>query len=122
VDALSTTLAALSDPTRRAMLERLTAGPASVNELAAPFQMSQQAVSKHLAYLERACLIEKQRQGRQHLCRLLPAPIKEVVGWAERYRRFWEGGFDRLGELLREMEPQTVKEKESRDVRKKRKP
>jgi DNA-binding transcriptional ArsR family regulator len=120
VDALSTTLAALSDPTRRAMLERLTAGPASVNELAAPFQMSQQAVSKHVAYLERACLIEKQRQGRQHLCRLRPAPIREVVDWAARYRQFWEGGFDRLGELLREIEPETVK-KERRNVPKKRK-
>ena len=104
VDALSTTLAALSDPTRRSILSRLAAGPASVGQLAGPFRMSQQAVSKHLAYLERARLVEKRRQGRSHVCTLRPAPFKEVADWVEHYRIFWEEGFDRLEKYLRDVE------------------
>lgn len=104
MDSLSTTLAALSDPTRRAILARLSAGPATVGELADPFHISQQAVSKHLAYLERARLVEKRQEGRSHVCTLRPAPFKEVADWVEYYRNFWEQTLDRLGEYLRTME------------------
>src|SRR5205814_3681037 len=79
VDHLSSTFAALSDPTRRSIVDRLTAGPATVMELAAPFSISQQAISKHLAYLENACLIEKQRDGRQNFCAIKPDTIREVA-------------------------------------------
>jgi DNA-binding transcriptional ArsR family regulator len=104
VDSLSTTLSALSDPTRRAILARLSAGPATVGELADPFHMSQQAVSKHLAYLERAHLVDKRRDGRSHVCTLSPAPFKEVADWVGYYRNFWEQTLDRLGEYLRTIE------------------
>jgi DNA-binding transcriptional ArsR family regulator len=103
VDTLSTTFMALSDPTRRSILGRLALGPASVNELAAPFAMSQQAISKHLAYLERARLIDKQRHGRQHLCILNPAPFDGVTGWVEECRKFWAHSFERLDAVLQEM-------------------
>jgi DNA-binding transcriptional ArsR family regulator len=109
VDTLSTTLSALSDPTRRAILARLSTAPASVGELAEPFQMSQQAVSKHLAYLERARLVEKRRQGRSHVCTLRPAPFKEVADWVEYYRNFWDQTLDRLGEYLQMMEAKEKK-------------
>ena len=75
-----------------------------MGELAGPFQMSQQAVSKHLAYLERARLVDKRRAGRSHVCTLRPAPFKEVAEWVEYYRNFWEQTLDRLGEYLRAME------------------
>jgi len=104
VDSLSATLSALSDPTRRSILARLSAGPATVGELAEPFQISQQAVSKHLAYLQRARLVDKRRAGRRHVCTLRPAPFKEVAEWVEHYRNFWEQTLDRLGEYLRTME------------------
>ena len=97
------TFAALSDPTRRAIIERLTSGPATVNELAEPFAISQQAVSKHLAYLENAQLIERQWQGRQNYCALKPETIREVAEWADGYRSFWEKSFQRLDTLLAEM-------------------
>ena len=100
VDSLSTTLAALSDPTRRAILVRLKAGPASVTELSEPFGVSQQAISKHLAYLERAELIRTRREGRQQIRELNPAPIREVADWAEEYRSYWEGAFSRLRVLV----------------------
>jgi DNA-binding transcriptional ArsR family regulator len=100
VDTLSLALAALSDPTRRAILERLRAGPASVMDLREPFGVSQQAISKHLAYLERANLVRTRRVGRQQIRELNPTPIREVVDWAEEYRRYWEGAFNRLGDLL----------------------
>src|SRR6185295_4879000 len=83
VDYLSTTFAALSDPTRRLIIDRLTSGPASVAELAAPFPISQQAVSKHLAYLENAFLIERQRDGRRNFCALRPETIRAVAEWAD---------------------------------------
>lgn len=117
VDALSTTLAALCDPTRRSILARLAQGPASVNQLSAPFKISQQAVSKHLAYLEKARLIEKQREGRQNFCTLRPAPFKEVADWVEQYRRFWEESFDRLDDLLRDLKQERSK-KEKKHARK----
>ncbi len=100
VDTLSVTLAALSDPTRRAILARLRAGPASVMDLREPFGVSQQAISKHLAYLERANLVRTRRVGRQQIRELNPAPIREVVDWTDEYRRYWEGAFNRLGDLL----------------------
>jgi DNA-binding transcriptional ArsR family regulator len=108
VDTLSVTLAALADPTRRAILARLKTGPAYVAELAQPFRMSQQAVSKHLAYLQRAELVRNRREGRKHICELAPGPLREVADWAEDYRRHWESAFGRLHELLerRADEPQ----------------
>jgi DNA-binding transcriptional ArsR family regulator len=109
VDSLSATLAALSDPTRRSILARLAGGPATVGELAGPFPMSQQAVSKHLAYLERARLVEKRRQGRRHVCTLRPVPLKEVADWVEHYRAFWEERFDRLEKYLLDSESKESK-------------
>jgi DNA-binding transcriptional ArsR family regulator len=103
VDKLGTTFAALSDPTRRWIVDRLTSGPATVTELAAPFDISQQAVSKHLAYLENAHLIERLRDGRRNFCALRPDAIREVAQWAQGYRRFWEKNFQRLDVLLEEM-------------------
>ena len=100
---LDLTFAALSDPTRRSIVDRLTRGPATVNELAAPFSMSQQAVSKHIAYLEMAHLIERQWQGRQNFCALKPEAIREVAKWAEGFRTCWEKNFQRLDVLLAEM-------------------
>jgi len=100
VDSLSLTLAALSDPTRRAILARLKAGPASVTELSEPYGVSQQAISKHLACLERANLVQTRRDGRQQIRELNPAPIREVAEWAEEYRRYWLGAFTRLRALL----------------------
>ena len=108
VDRLSTSFVALSDPTRRLILERLARGAASVNELAEPFHVSQQAISKHLAYLERAELIEKRQQGRQRLCALRPQALDEVVAWAQKCREFWEESFDQLEALVKE---QQAKEK-----------
>lgn len=103
MNRLNFTFAALSDPTRRAILDRLTHGPATANQLAAPFAISQQAVSKHLAYLEMACLIERQWKGRQNFCALRPDTIREVADWAEGYRICWEKNFQRLDALLAEM-------------------
>ena len=103
VDNLSATFAALSDPTRRSIVDRLTAGPATVHELAAPFSISQQAISKHLAYLENARLIERQRDGRQNFCALNPSAIREVAKWADGYRHCWEKRFQRLDVLLEEI-------------------
>src|SRR5688572_4849627 len=95
-DALSTTFAALADPTRRAILARLVAGECTVSELAAPFAMSLPAVSKHLRVLELAGLIAKSRAAQWRPCRLQAAPIKDVADWADRYRDLWEGRLDRL--------------------------
>ena len=102
VDELSTTFAALAHPTRRAILDRLTAGEATVNELAAPFPISVQAVSKHVAVLERAGLVERGRSAQLRPSRLSPAPLQEAATWFEDYRRFWEGGFDRMDRRLRD--------------------
>jgi DNA-binding transcriptional ArsR family regulator len=103
-DRLSITFAALADPTRRAILARLSQGEATVTELAAPFDISLPAISKHLKVLERAGLIERGREAQWRPCRLQAAPLKEVEGWVEQYRRFWEESFDRLGEYLRELQ------------------
>lgn len=103
-DNLSTTFAALADPTRRAILARLSSGEASVTELAAPFGLSLPAVSKHLKVLERAGLIARRRQAQWRPCRLEPGPLKDVAEWLEHYHRFWEESFDRLDDYLREIQ------------------
>jgi DNA-binding transcriptional ArsR family regulator len=103
-DQLSRTFAALSDPTRRAILARLADGEATVTELAAPFEMSLPAVSKHLKVLERAGLIARGREAQWRPCRLEAAPLEDAADWLERYRLFWEGSFDRLDDHLREIQ------------------
>src|SRR6201992_1365848 len=103
-DALSSTFAALADPTRRAILARLTVGETSVTDLAKPFNMSMPAVSKHLKVLERAGLIARGRSAQWRPCRLDAGPLKEIAGWIEEYRRFWEQSFDRLDDYLREIQ------------------
>ena len=103
-DALSSTFAALADPTRRAILARLTLGETSVTDLAKPFNMSMPAVSKHLKVLERAGLIARGRSAQWRPCRLDAGPLKEIAGWIEEYRRFWEQSFDRLDDYLREIQ------------------
>src|SRR5512139_1569652 len=95
-DQLSSTFAALADPTRRAIIARLAGGEASVTELAAPFEMTMPAISKHLKVLERAGLITRGRAAQRRPCRLKAERLKDVDEWVERYRRFWEESFDRL--------------------------
>ena len=108
-DHLSSTFAALADPTRRAILTRLATGETSVNELARPFAISLPAVSKHLKVLERAGLIARSREAQWRPCRLEAARLKEVDNWLERYRRFWEESFDRLDEYLRKLQAKEKK-------------
>jgi DNA-binding transcriptional ArsR family regulator len=103
-DELTRTFAALADPTRRAILDRLAEGDATVNELAEPFPISLQAVSKHLKVLERAGLITRGRAGQLRPSRLQGAALQDAVAWLESYRRFWSRGFDRLDERLQEAE------------------
>jgi DNA-binding transcriptional ArsR family regulator len=103
-DVLSLTFQALADPTRRAILARLARGEATVNELAEPFPITLQAVSKHLKVLERAGLITQTRSAQWRPCRLRAEPLGDADEWLERYRRFWEQSFDRLEEHLREMQ------------------
>jgi len=100
---LDSTFAALADPTRRAILARLAASEASVNELAEPFAMSQPAISKHLKVLERAGLISRGRDAQRRPCRIEAAPLAAANQWLERYRELWERSFMRLDELLEEM-------------------
>ncbi|MGH2963694.1 MAG: ArsR/SmtB family transcription factor [Solirubrobacterales bacterium] len=100
-DRLSSTFAALGDPTRRAILARLARGEATVNELAEPFPITVQAVSKHLKVLEHAGLITRGRTAQLRPSRLRGAPLKEAAEWLEHYRTFWEGSFDRMEERLR---------------------
>ncbi|MGC1903035.1 MAG: metalloregulator ArsR/SmtB family transcription factor [Candidatus Acidiferrum sp.] len=103
-DHLSATLAALADPTRRAILSRLSFGEASVTELAEPFDMSMPAISKHLKVLERVGLIARGRDAQWRPCRLEAAPLKGVADWVDHYRRFWAESFDRLDDYLREIQ------------------
>jgi DNA-binding transcriptional ArsR family regulator len=107
MDGLSQTFAALSDPTRRAMLAQLARGEANVSDLARPFRrkMSLPAVTKHLQVLERAGLIRKSRHGQCRPCKLRGAGLREAADWVEQYRRFWEESFDRLDAYLRETTP-----------------
>src|SRR5215471_4190987 len=100
---LDATFAALADPTRRAILARLASGEASVNELAHPFDMSQPAISKHLKVLEGAGLISRGRDAQKRLSRIEGGPLEEAVEWLERYRRFWEGSYERLDALLADL-------------------
>jgi DNA-binding transcriptional ArsR family regulator len=102
-DPLSTTFAALADPTRRAILARLALGDTSVTELAEPFDMSLPAISKHLKVLEHAGLISRGREAQWRPCRIAPVSLKEVDGWLGGFRRFWDENFDRLDDYLQEM-------------------
>jgi DNA-binding transcriptional ArsR family regulator len=99
-DPMSDVFAALADPTRRAILARLAAGEATAGELAAPFPVSAQAISKHLNVLERAGLITRTREAQFRRCRIVPGPLREVAGWAEQYRRLWEERYDALDSYL----------------------
>ena len=123
-DTLSTTFAALADPTRRAILARLAEGPATVKDLSAPFAMSGPAVSKHLRVLERARLIARGREAQWRPCQLEAAPLREIAEWTERYRRYWERRFDRLEDYLRELQTRQGRlgnQKEKRDGRNRKK-
>jgi DNA-binding transcriptional ArsR family regulator len=106
---LDATFAALADPTRRAILARLASGQASVTELAAPFAMSQPAISKHLKVLERAGLISHGREAQRRPRRLEPKPLAHATQWLERYREFWEGNYQRLDALLEELKTKQQK-------------
>src|SRR5271170_8160961 len=108
-DQLSSTFAALADPTRRAILARLALGETSVSELAKPFEMSMPAVSKHLKVLERAGLIARGREAQWRPSRLEAGPLREAASWIEEYRRFWEQSLDRLDDHLREMKAARTK-------------
>jgi DNA-binding transcriptional ArsR family regulator len=114
-DRLSATFAALADPTRRAILARLSRGEATVTELAQPFSMSMPAISKHLKVLERAGLIERGREAQWRPCRLQAEPLREVDDWVEQYRRFWEESFDRLDEYLRQLQRRETNDDRSSD-------
>src|ERR1700761_1992330 len=113
VDRLGTTFAALSDPTRRAMIERLSHGPASVRGLTEPFALTQQMISKHIAFLVRAQIVVKKKHGRESVCTLRPEAIKTVSDWAISYRRFWEESLDKLEVVVNQM-----KKMEARDDKK----
>jgi DNA-binding transcriptional ArsR family regulator len=114
-DQLSTTFAALADPTRRALLARLAEGEATVNQLAAPFPVSLQAVSKHLKVLERAGLITQGRSAQWRPCKLRGEPLAEANDWIDHYRRFWEGSLDALADHLRTIHTPTPQEGTSHD-------
>jgi DNA-binding transcriptional ArsR family regulator len=103
-DPLSQVFAALADPTRRAILARLAEGEASVNELAAPFDITLPAISKHLKVLEKAGLIERTRTAQWRPCRLQAAPLKDVADWIGHYKQYWEESFDRLDAYLKELQ------------------
>jgi DNA-binding transcriptional ArsR family regulator len=108
-DHLSTTFAALADPTRRAILARLISGETSVTELAEPFEMSLPAISKHLKVLERAGLIARGREAQWRPCRITAGPLRDVADWVAHYRRFWTESFDRLDDYLREAQKKEKK-------------
>ena len=114
-ETLNLTFAALADPTRRAILARLAAGNASVNELAAPFRMSLPAISKHLKVLERSGLITRGRHAQYRPCRLKVKPLKEASDWIEHYRRFWEESFDRLDDYLKKLQTQNRRKKHGKN-------
>jgi DNA-binding transcriptional ArsR family regulator len=104
LDTISNTFSALADPTRRAILARLALGESSVTDLAAPFEMSMPAVSKHLRVLERAGLVERSRDAQFRPCRLRADPLQQAAGWLEQYRQFWEESFDRLDIYLQQLQ------------------
>ena len=103
-DSLSNTFAALADPTRRAILARLSKGEASVTELSAPFNVSMPAITKHLKVLERAGLIERGKEAQWRPCRLQAKPLREIADWTSQYKKFWEESFDRLEQYLKELQ------------------
>lgn len=121
IDTLSLTFSALADPTRRAILNRLMKGNASVTELAEPFQMSLPAITKHLKVLESAGLISRGKEAQWRPCQIEAKPLKDVSKWVEHYRHFWEESFDRLDEYLQTIQNNqpTKKTKEKKNVRKK---
>ena len=112
-DPLSTTFAALADPTRRAILARLAVGEATVGELAKPFDMSLPGVSKHLKVLQRAGLVVQGRDAQWRPCQLRPEPLRDVSAWVDQYRQIWEGRLDRMDALLREL--QTGEQRDDHD-------
>lgn len=111
-DQLSRTFAALADPTRRAILARLSSGEAAVKDLAKPFKMSQPAVCKHLRVLEDAGLVERGKEAQWRPRRLVAKPLQEANDWLEHYRRFWEGSFDRLDEYLKKLQEDKNREQQ----------
>jgi len=117
-DHLSSTFAALADPTRRGILARLALGEAPVTELAKPFDMSMPAISKHLKVLERAGLIARSREAQWRPCRIEAGRLKEVADWVERYRQFWEASLDRLDDYLKELQSKETTAKEKKHARK----
>lgn len=119
-DALSSTFAALADPTRRAILARLAAGETSVTELAKPFEMTMPAITKHLKVLERAGLIARGREAQWRPCRLESAPLEGIAKWVEQYRATWAESFDRLDEYLQELKRKQAR-KRKKPIRKKKK-
>ncbi|TMF31574.1 MAG: helix-turn-helix transcriptional regulator [Chloroflexi bacterium] len=114
-DQLSITFAALADPTRRAILSRLSAGEASVTELAKPFDLSLPGISKHLKVLQRAGLIRQSRKAQWRPCRLDGARLKEAADWVGEYRQFWDESFERLDEYLATVQKEETHDSESRD-------
>ena len=120
-DHLSTTIAALADPTRRAILAKLASGEASVSELAEPFSISMPAITKHLKVLENAGLISRTRSAQFRPCKLEAAPLKAVAGWVEEYRRFWTESFDRLEAYLAEVQAEEHAGKKKKKHKKKHK-
>lgn len=114
-DQLSTTFAALADPTRRAILARLAAGESSVTDLAEPFDMSLPAITKHLKVLERAGLISRTREAQWRPCRLEAKPLQQAADWVEQYRKFWEDSLDRLEEYLSELQARENQEATQKD-------
>ena len=116
-DPLSLTFAALADPTRRAILARLAQGEASVKDLAAPFDMSQPAISKHLRVLERAGLIEQSRQAQWRPRRLRAGPLRDIATWVDQYKRHWEESFERLDTYLRDLQDAQEQGKDDDDER-----
>jgi DNA-binding transcriptional ArsR family regulator len=119
-DRLDATFAALADPTRRAILARLATGDASVMELAGPFAMSQPAISKHLKVLERAGLVSRSRDAQRRPRRLEAEPLAQATEWLERYRRFWEGNYQRLDAVLEELTDHTARRSTARSSRRRR--
>ena len=110
VDGLDITFAALSDPTRRTMIERLARGPAPVHELTEPFALSQQMISKHIAFLVRARIVVKTKRGRESVCTLRPEAIQRVSEWAMSYRQFWEESLDKLDAVVQQMKQEETKD------------
>jgi DNA-binding transcriptional ArsR family regulator len=121
-DPLSTTFAALADPTRRAILARLATGEATVKDLSEPFDMTQPAISKHLRVLERAGLIEQGRQAQWRPRRLRAGPLRDIADWVGQYRRHWEESFDRLDAYLRDLEEHQEHRNGDNDDRDKNRP